>query len=413
MQKATNTQEQSQLVSLSTRFATMKDSSLSDVSWSMQTTIGAKNDNFAPVISVESMVCFNTIQNINKFNNVLKIITVYKVSGVFTETIQTVTVPVGHYDLQSLLDYLNTAGVCQATGEYTAGAYGTKTYYTGLGGQNTPSTAGTVIVNEDYPAFVIDTNDTSRVKWQTPIAGGGAGNNLGKYYEEFEYVAFGLVADVTTIPLMAILGLVDYEVGQPTTNMSPIFGSTSNAIGLSTRVFHGTTVDTSYYDFTIPIPASIQDGTSTALLNQFSALVNMVDLSSASALTISWEFVSSNIRNSYSDLTTSSVIAVVPISAAFGVKNVYMPPVPYRTLAPYRHFNEFHIVVRSADTGKRVDFQGVPWLLNIRIDFEEIINNPYGELATSGVHQQTMPLYNHEQFNHNMPNSGVKKKRKT
>jgi hypothetical protein len=404
-----------QMISLSTSFAQQKDSTLSDVSWNLRDIIRVVDPNFTAVVSLYSMIFYNTFANITKSNKTLKVITTYNVNGVpFTPIIKTVVLPEGHYDLTTLLDYLNTAGVCNSVGLYNNGA---SVFYAGLGGQTTQTTAAvaanpTPILNTTATfgdSFLVNSQDNSKLQLNSANAGGGP---WGVWDPLFEYTAVGLVYDDDTRGCMSTLGFTDFTYGNSKpTNIASIVGT--NLEGIVIPVYHGS--GASKYRYVSPVAAGY---TTTVVEQGVSSVVNAINLGGPPCISVSWEQLPQAARNSYDQLSATDTFAIVPLAGAYGTKNVYQPALPFKVLVPNFSANEFHIRIKNSATGQLVDFQNIDWMLNIGIEFFEIENTLRSEAYHEGYGQTVMPLFHHEIMNHNLPYSGVhgehaRRKRKT
>ena len=376
--KVINVQNRPQLISLCTKSGTQCDSSLSDVTWTMRDSIGVIDQNFTAVISVYSMIFYNSFANILKDANILKVLSTFTVNGVVTNYIQTVTVPPGHYDINSLLAYLNTAGVCNGA------APGDATYKYGLG----------VSGNASYPPFAISPADPSKLVVQAPTA--GTTGILGVPAAAHIYTGFYLVVDATTTPLMTQLGLLETNQLSANTNIQIITsaGTTFSVLGF---IPINTTTYYNYNNYAVP----------TTIITASFAATNNINLGGPPALAIQWENMYANTRNSFDQLSVGDTVAIVPIMGAYGYKNLFQPPIAFKSIIPNFSINQFNLKIRDAATGNPVDFQGNDWLITLCIEFYEIDNSYMSETGQSGIGRNVMPLTNSAVMNHNLPFSGT------
>ena len=373
-----NVQNKPQLVSLSTKQGNQTGSDFSDVTWTMQDTIAATDQNFTAIVSLQSMVFFNTFQNITSGKNKLKILNVFEENSVLVTDLIEVIIPPGHYNVTTLLQFLNKDGTCNKK---------IGNYYYGLG----------VYQDSDYPPFTISTSDPLKLTVQPPTA--GTTGVLGTMAAEHEYRGFYLLVDSETSSTMELLGFYDKNQSGSTTNTTPqtISGIAYNTVGFT--VHHGG-VGTNY-SFSTPWIAP------TTILTSPRTAVNCIYLAGPTAITISWEQVYANTRNSYDKLAKGDSIAIIPVSSAYGYKICYIPPEPFKILVPNFSVNTFRLVVRDANTGDQVDFQGAHWLATLKIEFCEIDNTYKSDTANEGIGRNVFPTLHHTVVDHNLPHSGT------
>ena len=379
--KVINVQNRPQLISLCTRSGTQCDSTLNDVTWTMRDSIGVIDQNFTAVISLYSMAFYSSFANIVEGANVLKVLSTFTVTNGSQENYtQLVTIPPGQYSIDALIAYLNTAGTCNGKKP------GDTTYVYGLG----------VSGNATYPPFAVSTADPSKLVVQAPTAGTGV---LGTVTAAHTYTGFFLIVDATTIPLMNQLGLIENNQSNRVTNTQQITsaGASYSVIGFTPIQIAGSPNRYTYNSSTYP--TTIVQGKLTA--------GNNIDLGGPLALAVSWENMYANTRNSCDQLSIGDTIAIVPVLGAYGYKNVFQPPIAFKSVIPNFNINQFNLKVRDAATGLPVDFQGSDWLVTLCIEFYEIENNYMSETGQSGIGRNVMPLTNSAVMNHNLPFSGT------
>lgn len=386
-----NVQSRPQLVSLSTKQGTQCDSTLSDVTWTMQDKIEVPGTNFTAIASLYSMIFYNTFANITSSNCTLKILSTWLDNGVAKSDTITVKVPVGHYDIISFLNTLNQEGVCnKATGGFYYG-------FGNVGGTPQPPAAQT----SPYPGailpFGVSTSDPAKIIFNLPSAGisGAILSALGTYNVAHVYTGFYLIVDTETIPLLKTMGMLVYNQSNVITNTSTI--DSLAVIGFP--VFTGGA--TTQYSFTYPWVAP------TTILIKTGVATNCLDLGGPNALTVSWESMNTNTRLSSEGLSIGDCVAVVPVTGAYGYKVVYQPTIPFKCVLPNFNINTFQIKIKDAGTGTLVDFQNVPWIITFNIEFSEIENNNMSEMAAAGVGQVVMPTLHGIVRDHNLPFSGT------
>ncbi len=342
-------------INFSTVYASVKDKSLSVCSWPVQDTIKPPPGNYAALVSVDNFVFYNTLFNITRLNNTLKIISVWADANNVIQPVDTitVTVPEGQYDNDSLLAYLGQDGICN---RQSGG------FYYGLG----------VNGDTDYPPFLLNEFQPTRVHFQPPTAG-GSGGVLGKWStsgtpSSHQYIGFYLVHDDDTKALLNDMGLLDNSNDSSSpNNLIPIPGTSYSGLGATVR---HTNTDESYFYY--------GDSSSPTLVNnvqQFlSILVSILNLSGPNALAISCEQLSaySMMKNSYANFKSSGTLAIVPIVGSFGTKNVYQPTSPLFIYAPGLSINRFDFQIRNAITGALVNFNNAHWILTLRIEYVEL-----------------------------------------
>ena len=261
-----NVQNKPALISLSTKYGSQCDSTLSDVTWTMQESISAADDNFTAVVNVHSMIFNNTFPNIvTGYNDKLKIASTWINTTYNASSVKVITIPQGQYTIDSLVAYLNTPGL-------------SKEYYA-------PYSYGC--------SFSVSTDKTHVI--MNSINGGttaASDGNMGIWDVQHVYTGFYLVADSETIPLLNTMGFLEFgQDGQPSNTIRVVQGAAANPIsypvqtsgtfqGIGFAVYTGGTG--TYYNFTSPWTAP--GATNTTFLTAS----NVPELAGTSALSISW-----------------------------------------------------------------------------------------------------------------------------
>lgn len=382
-----NVHNKAELIILSTDQGTQNDSTNSDVLWPMQDYVGKNDDNITAMVSLNSMAFFNTFDNISKANNKLKVLSWYLDGANETVDIQDVAVPPGHYSITALLDYLNADGVCNDLVPNPGG------FYYGLG----------VYGDATYPPFYTATSNPSKLRLQPPTAGAAPGV-LGMAVSSHIYLGFYLIIDDETYPLMKTLGLIFANQSGQTTSARLI-----NAAGISYQVIGFDVYNGGPTQFYTYAPLPYVNPTALNTTSYLSA--NVINLGGPSAINISMENIGVNIRNSANQLAKGNIIAVVPVTAAYGYRNVYEPSNAFKCAVPGLSLTEFHLIVKSADTGERVDFQGQGWMCSLVIEYFEIDTTHHSLKAQEGNHLTNHSNYQTTVQDHNLPFSGGKTKR--
>lgn len=339
------------------------------------------------------MIFYNTLANVSTSNNTLKILSTWTENGTDKNYIITVNVPVGHYDINGLVQYLNGDGVCNRDPTTANQPY--TNYYVGMG----------VYGNTTYPPFQVSNTDSAKIEFQFPTAGTGGALNVN--YAAHVYTGFFLIVDDETKPFLNLLGLLDYDEFGTVVNTFEVnsLGATYTVLG--NRVFTGGAA--TYYTYTLP-------WTSSAPFEQsLNKGINSISLGSPTSLGISWEQIFANTRTSYSSLSLGDTIAIVPITSAYGYKSVYQPPNPFKCIIPNFNINRFRLKVVDADTGLNVNFQNVDWCVTLNIEFYEIDNEYKSEKAIMGYGRTVHPTLHTTNLDHTLPHSGTggyKKQRK-
>ena len=360
------------MLTLSSAQANVSSSSNNNCVFNVGSAIKATDQNYVCEISLDYMSFYNTIPNITSSNNILKILSLYTVNGVQSYNIITVTIPVGHYNVTTLMNYLNTAGICNNT---TGG------FYYGFGN-------GT---NMTYPPFYLNPNDSSKLNIQLPNAGTGAGNTLGVYNAAHVYNGFFLLVDSTTIPFLNTIGYV-YKTNNDYNNDLTINWASQTFSIIGAYVYNGGTgTDYSYIQPYVD-PASLELANLTP--------INVLDMGGPTSITIAIQEISTDTLVSYNHLNKGNIIATVPISASYGSKNVYTPTNPAITYIQNLDLNSITVIIRSIDTGLPVSFQGTNWTIALKLVYYEIENAVKSEAAQGGVYKTTMPIFHNDRPQH-------------
>ena len=348
----------------------------------MQESIGVVDQNFTAAISVSSMVFLNSFFNIIEGGNTLKIVTVYRDAA---DALQTdwiiVEVPIGNYSGVTLRDYLNTDNTCNTV---TAGVW-----EWGLSKTTNPFT----VSPSDPAAFI------------TNLPSAGTTGELGLMTAALQYTGVYLVVDAETRPLMKLLGFLQINSQGVATN--PIDVTVRNEE--DTADMHIKAIGQPIYNGGVGFPFNYDGNPYTVVaLQPFSfSSPNNADFSSPNALNISWESIYTGTRNSFDNLSSGNTLAVVPIPNSYGDKCVYEPANPFKCIVPNFNVNQFHLIVKNADTGEKVNFRGNHWLITIIIEFYEIDNGYKSATAEEGLGRVVMPSMHSTLIDHNMPFSGT------
>lgn len=371
-----NVQNKPALISLSTKYGDQYDSSLSDVTWTMQESISAADDNFTAVVSIHSMIFNNTFSNIiSGVNDTLKVLSTFTVNGVLTYDIINVVVPAGQYNVDSLVAYLNSS--CNKL----------DVYYYGLG----------VAQDSTLPGFEVQP-DNLRVIMSSPTA--GTTGVLGTYNASHVYTGFYLIADVQTIPLLNTLGLLEVSTDGTPSNVTRIVATNVLAFQcIGFNILNGGASSKYSVQSVYVTPTTIEQAELMA--------VNTTELQGPAAISVSWEVATSNARESFNHLSTGNTIAIVPVTGSYGFRCVYEPQNPFKCIIPNFNVNQFHITLRDCETGSYVDFQGSDWVLNLAIEFFEMDNGHKSQQANEGYYRNVMPNMHNTVLNHTLPNSGT------
>lgn len=348
-QNQSNSLTQAMCLSLSSSFSSAPAKSKNNCVFDIKNPISGKIKKLSAKISLLNFSFLNTFANIRVNENVLKIVSVWKDSSNSTQTstIQA-TVPEGHYTIDTLLAYLNTPGVCN---DLQGG------YYYGLGDYGD---------EDNYPPFSQDDQFPQKLHFHPPT--GGTLGVLGTWSAggAHQYQGFYLQVDSDTLPLMQTMGLVNYTNGSAQ-NLVPIPGTSYVGVGISPT--HNTT-GAYYYGST---PTSIP-----SISRADSNLQMIYNLAGPTQITVTIpQFAcEGGVRCSYDGFASSGTLALVPVTGAYGTQNDYNPPEPLYLYVQDPFFTSLQVVIRSAQTGTLVDFDGVNWTLNIRIEFEELQATP-------------------------------------
>lgn len=379
------------------------------------------------------MVFYNAFKNITSRNNKLKILSQWFNNGIQQEDIITVTIPVGHYTLDQLCSFLNGGGsLGQMTNQNAIqcpcmrNPASPNTVAPELHGIQSPSTS-TLATGFAYgmgtfantSATVVDPSvaffkDDASLHYQPPTT---YSINLPGYNATHAYSGFYLIVDSDTQPFLDTVGLLQTN-GGVRTNVLSVQGTTaatnyqviSNTSYAAAREFDVVLNSSNVYSYkgnSLPNPPINYNDPN----QPFSSTYNTCDLGSPSGMLISWENVSGTARNSCDQLTQGDTIAFVPILAGYKYKQSYEAKNPFRCVIPNMNVNTFHILIRNADTGEQMDFQNVDWLMCLEIEFSEIDTSYLSAAGKSGMYQTSNPLFHDAVLDHNLPLSGLKKRR--
>lgn len=352
------------LVNISSRNGVGVNSTKSSGTWPISMPITSEDLSFAAKISLKSMYFFNTLNsNINSSNNILKILT----ARTFESKLNTVTIPTGHYDIESLITYLNKDGVCNAytSGDAAATNSSTGSQFEGLGSKG----------DINYPPFFVSISDPARVSFQPYPLGdyNTPGGNWPIRYGGNGYFVKGvyLVIDSTTIPFLKTMGLIELDSYGNAVNGRTISCDlgTFQVIGFDI-LCEGTTAANSSTTGSRYSYNGIYAGINTAVFTG----INSINLSSPLAIAITMENTGMCGRNSYDSFNPTNTVAVVPVSAAYGYQCTYEAGNPFESIISGYTANDFRIQIRYADTGVLVDFQNTDWLMVFKIEFIESDN---------------------------------------
>jgi hypothetical protein len=372
------TQNRPTLINISSVNALQMDNTKSRGVWAVNSPINCVEDNFAAKVSLYSFTFYNSLsKNIQSSNCTLKILTLNSNSA--NTNLQTVTIPQGHYSISSLLNYLNTDGVCNyhITPRPTTGS----DTVAGLGAVGDPN----------YPPFSVSNADPTRITWQPyplgtyvdPAVSGGVTVNYQSAYGYYKGIY--LVVDASTIPFLRTLGLIQLDaVGNAMGARSISSGSNSySVIGFDINC-QGTT-NGSAYSYT-NVYTSISTTSYTGPLS--------CNLASTNSIIVELDNIGQCGRNSFEGFRSSNVLARVPIMGAYGYKCHYEPSNPFESIVTNYSVSEFRLELYDASTGNYVDFQGADWVMTLKIEYLEIDNSLKNEDPTTNqpVFTPSMPM---------------------
>lgn len=394
------------VLELKTDHADKSNSALNTVTWNLQNPVKGNSEKSPAQIFLDRFEFQNNLRNITDSNNILKVFTTWTNNGVFESKLITAKVPLGHYDIYTLLDYLNADNVLNGN-ETPSGStlnnftppVGNKKRYLGLGVWGDSTSQNTTPGNNTgFPPFFIDPQFPTRVIWQGPTAGKGV---LGIYDADCVYTSFNLIYDDQTKGLLDTLGLTVYA------------NKSDNPINVSRLQFDDPITPFAYkaiqllvYNFGTGSQYSYNPANATSVYNSstfeqgFLPSVNSVQLQGPQVLSIEMKDLPSTHRSSYSGMTTNNVIGCVPVSAAYGNQVNWQAAHSLKACVVPQGYSikEVHLTVRDASTGKLVDFGGANWGASIVI--------LYVDDYTNGEEQQN--YYQHPAMsNPNIPYDGL------
>jgi len=346
---------------------------MSQVTFQLSDGIKGNDESSPAKIWVKSMSFNNTIRNITTSNNKLKVFTSWAESGIVKSRVIHVTVPPNHYDLNSLLAFLNKQGTCNGNENPPGGvgtlpnfspAVGNRNAYKGLGVWGDLSSANTTPgTNTGFPPFIVDPNDPSKLLFQGPTAGKGV---LGTYTHDYEYRSVGLIYDNDTKGLMIMLGVVanSSSGGDPSNITTFIDDGTSRGIEL--RVHH----NDGAYSYINPCPFTVASPPTT-FEQGLTPPQSVLNLAGPQRMSIELSGLSSHVRESYRGNSKGNTICIVPLAAyAYGQSAHYEPPNPITIVAEKGYsISEIILSIKDSSTGYFVDFQGSDWTIDINIEY--------------------------------------------
>lgn len=353
-----NAQNPPLLVNLSTRSASVFDSKLSDVTWSMTEQIKVPSPNHAAIITLKSFTFFNSFYNIVNGKNTLKVLSTWTNNGSKEEYLLTLVVPPGTYTITSLLDYINS-NINSLSGGI-------------LYGLGNPADVPNSIA--ETLAFTQTADSTRLILNCAEIA--YLNSNPAAYDVTHSYTGFYLLVDDATKGFMRQLGLIDYNYSGNANNQRIISNSVSGSlVGIG---FDLNWTGATYAYFNPQVGSIISP--------------DALDISGINQLGIHLQSGSSNSRNSYQNLSIGDCIASVPVTGSAGYKTTYEPPNLFRAIVTNFQTNNFNIIVRDTGTGAPVDFHGVHWDISLVIEMKEIENASKGGASKAGEGEMHIPV---------------------
>ena len=341
--------------------------------------LAVQDPNHAAIITLHSMMFYNTFINIGQGQNKLKILSVYKTNSATYGVVHTTTIPPGHFDIDGLLNYLNHHSHQIID-----------THFYGLGSFHTP----------DTPAFYLSEDDPSKICFRPPVAGDGLGSDLKNIDSTHQYVGFYLIVDEITIPLLKIMGLVERGSSQSILNARQIMvenGVYYRVIGFETIQKDG------YYVY------NSGDSISAPSLPFYQG-TNCINLGGPTCLTVALDNIYANSRNSYDSMNKGNTIAAIPIDAAYGYKNIYRQSSgEFGCVVTNLNMTQIRLMIRNGETGELVDFQGNDWVATLKIEYYEINNELQSTAAQEGWNRPSHSIYHHQVLDHVLPSSGKRK----
>jgi hypothetical protein len=354
-------------VVLSSSQATYRDASMSNVTFQLGQVLNTSDPNFAAELSLNYMSFYNTLKNITTLNNTFQILSIYTVNGTETYNIRTIVIPPDHYDVTTLIAYLNSNGIC--------GSIGSDGYFYGIGNYGTADATA-------YPAFLLNPTSPSKMSINLPTA--GTTGTLGTYNAAHVYRGFFLISNDQNDPFLDSIGYMSDATQDYLSYVTITWaGQQFNVIG--NFCFNGGSG--TKYTYTNPWAAPSGLVTKTVNAN------NVIGLGSPTALGININEVEGNSMVAYDNMSKGNTLATVPVSAPFSAKNVYIPANPAIAIIENFNVNTLSVKIRSVDTGELVDFQGSPWTLSIIIRFYEIENVTKSEAANTLSRSMTNPMF--------------------
>jgi len=390
-------------ISLSSSFANVAGKSKNSLTFTLGDPIRTPLTNCAAVFSVDNFTFFNTFANIKLNENILKIVSTFTDASGTPQTSDEirVEVPPGHYTGDSLLAYLSVDGVCN---KIVGG------YYYGLG--NSGDT-------DNYPPFSRDPYQEGKIHFHPPTAGSagvlGEWSNAGTP-SPHQYTSFFLKVDSETFPLMRQMGLLNIAVGDTPNNLTAIPYSTTGEVGVGMTVRHNASTDTGFYFGNYKT-----DAQSLSLQIGASDLQMLLNMEGPPVLAVAIKQIASGGggRNSFNQFAQSGTLCYAPVSAPYGSKIVYIPSDPLKVYVTNPSITALGVEIRSTQSGALVDFDGVNWTLNLRVEFVETqttanldINNAIPKNHTQRVNRSNQGLPSMEPGGHDVEARHLASKRK-
>jgi len=352
-------------------------SQLSESVWDIDNAISTPDNNYAASVGISTMSFFNSFNNIAAPTNILKYFTTWTEGGTPKALETTVRVGADYYTETDLKTVLNTIGLLNHI---------ENTFYYGMG-YTGPSPTAPINLNSSNRRFILQS--------ATPA-------NLGVVDVNHTYVGFYLIVDDDTLPMMKRLGFANTGSNGELLNAKVITEASPIIVGEDSVNLYGVG-----FKYEVDAGGSyIRDsGYNYEILSP-----NFLNMTSALSLEVRLESVHSQVRTGQG-LRRGDTLGIVPVTNNFGSRCYFEAANPMNSIMTNLNLSRFRITIRDAATGKLVDFNGVDWVINLKIEFIEISNDYLSANGQEGTGRKMLPMFHHEAPNHFQPHSGMKKSR--
>jgi hypothetical protein len=332
---------------LNSKFASASTSTGNGITFSFAKPLYKDPDDLM-YVKLSHFTTFNTFTNISQYqgNNILKVLTQFRnnVTGaVDNSNIQTITVPDGRYDINTLVAYLNANCNSQLQVDntaFTTNDAGEAYLYLGLGfdGSNNSQCTTPIL------GFVA-TEGSSRV-----LVSPAMNSNTSAYLKDYNigysisndpyaYMGVYLLVDDVTEGLMEVLGFTNLSI------VDPVIASGLSGYG---------------YQFATSAAPNTDTMNPSQLVSPY-----VINLAGPMVVTMVADSIQNNSRSSDTFMDQQNVIGEIPIASYYGSIINYRNPSDDVTLVD--HLDTVTLVITFYDqNNKLVNFQGGIWTAKLQ-----------------------------------------------